>query len=107
MANLIFLTLKLERLPENDTVTLERIYLDPKDSDILLNELTTIDGYLTEPWTVTREYERNRNPIWADFDCQTDNRYILVGDDFYILNWKRTMLLPTREGQSPPPFLQQ
>ena len=93
--------------PKNDTITYEKIYLDPDNSDIILNDFTTEDGYLTEPWTVTRTLHRNREPVaWTHYVCQEDNRYIMINDEFYMLNFNRTMLMPTRPDQPPPVYYQ-
>jgi len=35
----------------------------------MLDEITTIDNALTRPWTVTKRYRRERNPIWYQNDC--------------------------------------
>src|SRR5262245_14936776 len=43
---------------DNQTVVLERIYLDKADSNILRDDITTIDHALTRPWTVTKNYRR-------------------------------------------------
>ena len=46
---------------DNETVVKERICLDKADPNLLHNEITTIDNALTRPWTVTRDYRRDRN----------------------------------------------
>ncbi len=38
---------------DNQTVVKERIYLDQANSDLLHDEVTTIDNALTHPWTVS------------------------------------------------------
>ncbi len=90
----------------NDTIVHERIFLDPEDPNIIRNQVTTVDGYLTEPWAVVRSLHRDREPVWYDFTCQDDNRHIMVNDEFYTLNWDRTVVMPTRENQPPPPYYQ-
>jgi hypothetical protein len=45
---------------DNQTVVKERIYADRGDPGIMHNEITTIDHALTRPWTVTRNYRRER-----------------------------------------------
>ena len=45
---------------DNQTVVRERIYLDKSDPNILHDEVTTIDNALTRPWTVTKNYHRER-----------------------------------------------
>jgi len=39
---------------DNQSVITERLWLDPKNPDILNNEITTVDNALTRPWTVTK-----------------------------------------------------
>jgi hypothetical protein len=51
---------------DNQTVVKERIYLDKANSDLLHDEITTIDHALTRPWTVMKDYRRNRNPRWVE-----------------------------------------
>ena len=40
---------------DNQTIVRERIYLDRNNSDILHDEVTTIDHALSRPWTVSRK----------------------------------------------------
>ena len=47
---------------DNQTIVKERIRLDKANPDLMLNDITTIDNALTRPWTVTRQYRRERNP---------------------------------------------
>jgi len=48
---------------DNQTVVKERIYLDKANPDLLHDEITTIDHALTRPWTVVKNFSRQRNPI--------------------------------------------
>jgi hypothetical protein len=54
---------------DNETVIKERIYLDKSNKDQLRDEITTIDNALTQPWTVTKTYRREHNPIWFEYTC--------------------------------------
>src|SRR5262249_25329075 len=51
---------------DNETIVKEKLYLDPKDKDILRNDITTIDHAFTKPWVVSRFYRRVHNPIYVE-----------------------------------------
>jgi len=86
---------------DNESVILERIYLDKADPDILHNDITTIDHALTRPWTVNKRYRRDRNVIWFEDNCTENNRHIIVGKEDYFLS-ADGYLMPTRKNQAPP-----
>src|SRR6266545_4114894 len=46
---------------DNKTVVKERLFLDKTNPDILHDEITTYDNALSRPWTVTKNYVRDRN----------------------------------------------
>jgi hypothetical protein len=50
---------------DNQTVVKEKFYLDKSNADILHDEITTIDHALTHPWTVTKNFRRERKPELA------------------------------------------
>jgi len=70
---------------DNQTVVKERIHLDRANPDILLDDITTIDNALTRPWTVTKKYRREHNPIWYQNDCSEDNHHVTIGKENYFL----------------------
>ena len=86
---------------DNQTVVKERIYLDPAKADILHDEVTTIDHALTRPWTVTKSYRRERNPIWFDNNCSENNNHVVIGKENYFLS-ADGMLMPAKKDQPPP-----
>jgi hypothetical protein len=86
---------------DNQTIVKERFSLDKADRDLLLNEITTIDNALTRPWTVTKKYRRERNPIWYQNDCSEDNHHVTVGKENYFLS-ADGYLMPAKKDQSPP-----
>jgi len=86
---------------DNRTIVKERIHLDEKKPDVLVDEITTLDHALTRPWTVTRTYSRNRDPIWLEDVCERDNNYLFIGKDTFFLS-PDGLLMPTRSGQPPP-----
>jgi hypothetical protein len=86
---------------DDQTVVNERIFLDPKNPDILLDEITTIDHALTRPWTVTKQYRHERNPIWVENSCNENNPHIMIGQEAYYLS-ADGYLMPAKKGQAPP-----
>jgi hypothetical protein len=88
---------------DNETVVKERIHLDKADSNILLDEITTIDHALTRPWTVVKKYGRvpDQYPLWHYNECAESNSLIRVGNDSYYISWDG-FLMPVKKGQAPP-----
>jgi hypothetical protein len=87
----------------NKTVIKERIFLDQVNHDLLHDEITTFDDALTRPWTVTRNYNRERNPVWPEFVCAEDNHHVMIGQETYFRGVDG-ILMPTRKEQPPPPL---
>jgi hypothetical protein len=87
----------------NKTVITERLFLDQANRDLLHDEITTIDDALTRPWTVTRDFKREHNPMWPEFICSEDNHHIMVGQETYFRSVDG-LLMPTRKDQPPPPL---
>jgi hypothetical protein len=86
---------------DNATVVKERLYLDKNNKDLLRNEITTIDHAFTRPWTVAKTYVRERNPRWAEYNCQPPSGAVFIGLDEYRLG-PDGKLKPLYEGQPPP-----
>jgi hypothetical protein len=86
---------------DNQTVVKERIHLDRANPDILLDDITTIDNALTRPWTVTKKYRREHNPIWYQSDCSEDNHHVTIGKENYFLGADGN-LMPAKKDQPPP-----
>jgi hypothetical protein len=86
---------------DNQSVIKERIYLDKANPNILHDEITTIDHALTRPWTVTKSYKRESNPIWNEYDCNEANNHVAIGKENYFLS-ADGYLMPGRKGQQPP-----
>jgi hypothetical protein len=86
---------------DNRTVVLEKLYLDKANVDILHDEVTTIDHALTRPWTVTKSYRRERNPIWFDNNCPENNNHVVIGGENYFLS-ADGLLMPAKKDQRPP-----
>jgi hypothetical protein len=86
---------------DNETVVKERLYLDKNDPDILRNEITTYDHALTRPWTVSRFYRREHNPIYQEYNCTEDNRWVAIGGELYLADGEG-YLMPIQKNQAPP-----
>jgi hypothetical protein len=86
---------------DNQTVVKERISLDNANPDLLRDEVTTIDHALTRPWTVTRNYRRQRNPVWVEHICVESNQYVFIGKETYLVGGDG-LLTPLRKDQPPP-----
>jgi hypothetical protein len=86
---------------DNEASFKEHLYLDPTNPDILHAEITTYDHALTRPWTITRSYQRTRNPIWFQNNCVDDNQHVQVGKEDYLVGGDG-LLMPVRKGQAPP-----
>jgi hypothetical protein len=86
---------------DNETVVKERLYLDKKDPDILRNEITTFDHALTQPWSVSRFYRREHNPVYEEYPCTEDNRWVAIGGALYLAD-SEGYLMPIQKNQPPP-----
>ena len=86
---------------DNETRVKERIFLDPKNPDILRDQITTFDHALTQPWSTEREYHRKRNPVWQETTCGEDEHQVKIGKEHYYLSADGN-IMPTRPNQPPP-----
>jgi hypothetical protein len=86
---------------DNASIIKERFFLDRANSDLLRIEITTIDHALTRPWTVLKTFQRERNVLWAEYDCAESNNHVVVGKQYYFLSGDG-YLMPTRKDQPPP-----
>jgi hypothetical protein len=86
---------------DNQTIVKERMFLDKADPDVLRDEITTIDHALTRPWTITRSYRRQRNPVWVEHICVESNQYVFIGKETYFVGGDGH-LMPTKKDQAPP-----
>jgi hypothetical protein len=87
--------------PDNQTVVKERIFLDPANRNRLHDRITTIDHAYTQPWTVTRDYNREANPIWVETNCSAENHYVILGGETYFITVDGH-LMPTKKDQRAP-----
>jgi len=87
---------------DNETIFKERFYLDHANPDILHDEITSHDHALTRPWTVVKNYRRERNnPIWFQNNCEEDNRHVRIGKEDYFIG-EDGLIWPAKKGQPRP-----
>lgn len=88
---------------DNQTIVRERIYVDKKNSDLLLDEVTVIDNALTHPWSVLKNYrcEPGAQPVWTESVCAESNNHVQIGNENYMMSGDG-YLMPTKKGQRPP-----
>jgi hypothetical protein len=86
---------------DNQTIVRERIFFDAANAGILHDEITTIDHAFTRPWTVTRDYNREPHPSWAEFLCTEANNHVPIGKEFYFRSVDG-YLMPAYKDQPPP-----
>lgn len=85
---------------ENGTVVKERLYLDKNNKDILHNEITTIDDAFTKPWTVVKDYVREKVHYFKERDCKITTDHVIIGSEEYAID--KGKLAPLKKGQAPP-----
>jgi hypothetical protein len=86
---------------DNQTVVKERIFLDRADNDLLHDEITTFDHALSRPWTVTKNYRRERNVVWVENVCNEYNPHVSIHNEIYYLSADGD-LMPAKKDQLPP-----
>jgi len=86
---------------DNQTVIKERFSLDKGDASVLHDEITLIDHAFTRPWTVTRNFRRDRNAAWIEYLCQENNNYVFIRGESYFIT-QDGYLMPMSKDQAPP-----
>jgi hypothetical protein len=89
---------------DNQTLIKERLYADKADPGIIINEITTIDNALTQPWTAIKKYRRiatKEEAVWPESVCAEGNVHVEIAGQNYFLG-ADGLLMPTRKNQSPP-----
>jgi hypothetical protein len=87
--------------PDNQTILKERLYVDAANPDRLHDQITTIDNAYTRPWTVIRDYNRLKEPIWPETNCGSENHYVFLKKESYFVSVDGH-LMPTRKDQPAP-----
>jgi hypothetical protein len=86
---------------DNESIIRERMYLDKNNPDTLVNEITTIDNALTQPWKVVKNYRRERVVEWYEDLCTENNNHVMIGKENYFMS-ADGYLMPAKKGQQPP-----
>jgi hypothetical protein len=86
---------------DGKTVVKERIYLDKSKPGVMVNEITTFDNALTEPWAIKRNYRFVKDHVWEEFICVENNNWVIIGGENYYLA-ADGLLMPAVKGQAPP-----
>jgi hypothetical protein len=88
---------------DNQSIVMERIYLDRDAPGLLHDEVTLIDHAFTRPWTVLKTFRRGPGPYpnWIDEPCPVVTRLVKIGDELYFKGGD-DKLMPTRKDQPPP-----
>jgi hypothetical protein len=86
---------------DNQTIVKERLFLDRNNPDVLHNEVTTIDHAFTRPWTVDKQYVRERKARWSEHSCRESDTQVLIGKEQYLVS-SDGKLMPARKDQPPP-----
>jgi hypothetical protein len=86
---------------DGETIVKERFYSNKTNRDLLHSEMTTIDNALTRPWTITKNFRRDRNIRWSENNCTEGNMHVVVGNENYFLSGDG-YLMPARKDQPPP-----
>jgi len=88
---------------DNDTVILERMYLDKKRPDTMWDDITVLDHALTQPWTLHKQAVRTNEarPVWVSDLCEENNSLVHIGDQTYFHS-PDGLLMPMKKNQPPP-----
>ena len=89
---------------DDKTIIKERLYADKADPNVIINEITTIDNALTQPWTAVKKYRRvarNDKAVWPESVCAEGNQHVEIAGQNYFLG-ADGLLMPARKNQSPP-----
>ena len=86
---------------DEQTVIKERFSLDKANADLLHDEVTLIDHAFTRPWTVTRNFRRDRDAVWIQYLCRENNNYLILRGESYFIT-QDGALMPMSKDQAPP-----
>jgi len=86
---------------DNQTIVKERLFLDKNNPDILHDEVTTIDSAFTRPWTVDKQYVRERKARWSEYNCRESNSHEFIAKEQYFMS-AAGKLMPVSKDQPPP-----
>jgi hypothetical protein len=88
---------------DNQTIIKEKFFVDHENKNIVHDEVTVIDRALSRPWTVVKNYLRDKSaqPLWNEENCPETNVNVRVGKDDYMISGDG-FLMPTEKGQKAP-----
>jgi hypothetical protein len=86
---------------DNETIIKERLSLDKANADLLHDEITLIDHAFTRPWTVTRNFRRDRAAAWIEYLCRENNNYLVLRGESYFIT-QDGLLMPMSKDEPPP-----
>ena len=88
---------------DNQSIFMERFFMDKDDPDILHDLTTVIDNALTRPWTSDRQFRRVSEKVvqWPETWCQESNANVVIGKENYFLRTDG-LLMPTKRNQAAP-----
>ena len=86
---------------DDSTVVKEKLYLDKANPDILRDEITTYDNALSKPWTVSRFMKRDHKPVYEEYSCTEENRWLVIGGQMYLTD-NDGYIMPIQKNQPPP-----
>jgi hypothetical protein len=88
---------------DNQSIFVERFFIDKSNPNILHDLTNVIDHALTRPWTSDRKFRRVAETVvqWPETWCQEGNANVVIGKENYF---RRTdgLLMPTKKNQPPP-----
>ena len=86
---------------DGSTVVYEKLYVDKTNPDILHIDVTTEDNALTQPWSVQRFAKREHSPMFEEYNCTEDNRWIAIGGRTYMID-SDGYFMPVAKDEPPP-----
>jgi hypothetical protein len=86
---------------DDQSIIMERMYLDKADKNLMHNDITVIDHALTRPWTVSKIYRRDLKPVYVEEVCAEGNPWVQIGKEAYMLG-AGGELMPAKKNQPPP-----
>jgi hypothetical protein len=88
---------------DNQSVFVERFFVDKTKPDIMHVLTTVSDHALTRPWTSDRQYQRIATQVeqWPETWCQEGNANVVIGKENYFIR-ADGLLMPAKKNQTPP-----
>jgi hypothetical protein len=88
---------------DNQSVFVERFFVDKTRPDIMHVLTTVSDHALTRPWTSDRQYQRVATNVeqWPETWCQEGNANVVIGKENYFIR-ADGLLMPAKKNQTPP-----